>query len=101
VRFSGSFQSRIEDSSITTAELQTNPLYFTRTKGLFRVCFPQERPSKVPLYLSPVETYCYNIDYYIPDETDAVSEFSSDEVVKLRKGNFSISAPLRNSNVWF
>ena len=75
----------MEDSSITASELQSNPLYFTRTKGLFRVCFPQERPTKVPLYLSPVETYCYNIDYLIPDENDAVSEFSSDEVVKLRK----------------
>jgi len=72
-----------ESSSITPTELETKELYFTRTKGLFRVCFPNERPSKTPLYLSPVETYCRNIGYYIPDDNDVVSEFSNDEVIKL------------------
>jgi hypothetical protein len=34
----------VKDPSVTDAitadDLQSNPLYFTRTKGLFRVCFP-------------------------------------------------------------
>jgi hypothetical protein len=41
--------------------------------------------SLVPLYLSPVETYCMNIDYYIPDEDGVTADFTSDETAKLRK----------------
>jgi len=64
------------------SDFNSNELYFTRTKGLFRVCFPQERPS-ISLYLSPVETYCRNIDYLIPDTEDVTAEYSQDESVRL------------------
>jgi len=77
--------------NINPGDLESNPLYFTRTKGLFRVCFPQMRPSKVPLYLSPVETYCMNIDYYIPDEENVTGEFSQDEMAKLHMGRAMIA----------
>jgi len=39
----------------------------------------------VVLYLSPVETYCMNIDYYIPDEDNVTADFSQDEMTKIRK----------------
>lgn len=40
--------------------------YYTRTRGLFRICYPKERPpiNAVPTYLSPLETHCLNIDYF-------------------------------------
>lgn len=48
-RFFLPLQERVQNdpSSIDNPDdLQDNPLYFTRTKGLFRVCFPTpERPS--------------------------------------------------------
>lgn len=77
--------------NISPTDLESNPLYFTRTKGLFRVCFPQSRPTKVPLYLSPVETYCMNIDYYIPDEENVTGDFSQDEMAKLHMGRASVA----------
>lgn len=59
--------------------VDNSPLYFSRTRGLFRECFPGEKsedPEKtaaplgdlVELYMSPVETYCRNLDYFIPEE---------------------------------
>ncbi|XP_035707397.1 uncharacterized protein LOC110848425 isoform X1 [Folsomia candida] len=75
-------------------DLQDNPLYFTRTKGLFRVCFPTpERPSssKVALYLSPVETYCMNIDYFIPDEDNVTADFTPDQMNRLHMGRSAIA----------
>jgi len=61
-------------------EVDESPLYFTRTRGLFRECFPGEKTEDpetsaapigdkyIDLYMSPVDTYCRNLDYYIPEE---------------------------------
>lgn len=32
----------------------------------------------VEIYLSPVETHCSNVDYYIPDENNETKGFSDD-----------------------
>lgn len=88
-------QSLVTDGDIPAEDFPSNPLYFTRTKGLFRVCFPTaERPpqNKVALYLSPVETYCMNIDYYIPDDEDVTKDFSTDEMTKLHMGRAAIAS---------
>ena len=37
------------------------------------------------VYLSPVETYCTNIDYYIPDEDNLTKTFSEELMARLRK----------------
>jgi len=70
-----------------------SPLFFTRTRGLFRECYLGEKlenePSKtqVPLrkdvYISPVETYCRNIDYYIPDENNETKNFGKEEMTRI------------------
>lgn len=39
------FQEKIRDENITPEELQSNPIYYTRTEGLFRICFPNDRPK--------------------------------------------------------
>ncbi|XP_047352573.1 uncharacterized protein LOC124950199 isoform X5 [Vespa velutina] len=58
--------------------------YYTRTQGLFRICYPKERPPTVETYLSPVETHCMNIDYFIPDEENQTRDFSDDAMARLR-----------------
>ena len=39
----------------------------------------------VQIYLSPVETHCSNIDYYIPDVENLTKEFTDDATTRLRK----------------
>lgn len=39
----------------------------------------------VETYLSPVETHCMNIDYFIPDEENQTRGFSDDAMARLRK----------------
>jgi amino acid transporter len=78
-----------------------SPLYFTRTRGLFRECFPGEKsddPEKtsaplgdlVELYMSPVETYCRNLDYYIPDEGRS-KQLTGEEMVRIHMGRAMIA----------
>lgn len=74
-------------------DLIKSPLYYTRTRGLFRECYPGEKtddPEKtstplgdlVELYMSPVETWCRNLDYYIP-ENDATKDLSGEEMQRI------------------
>lgn len=39
----------------------------------------------VKTYLSPVETHCNNINYYIPDENNETRDFTDDAWTRLRK----------------
>jgi len=43
------------------------------------VCFTVET------YLSPVETHCNNIDYYLPDVDNVTKQFSDDAMARLRE----------------
>merc|ERR1712045_353282 len=80
------------------AEVETlvdqSPLFFTRTRGLFRECFLGERsedvektsaPLKglVELYMSPVETWCLNLDYYIPDQNDVTKLLNQEQMTRV------------------
>jgi hypothetical protein len=65
--------------------------YFTRTKGLFRICYPKERPPTVKTYLSPVETHCNNINYYLPDENNETRDFTDDAWTKLHMARSMIA----------
>jgi len=77
-------------------DLLKSPLYFTRTRGLFRECFPGEKDKNAPqdglvdLYMSPVETYCRNIDYFIP-ENGRTKNLSSEEMVRIHMGRAMIA----------
>lgn len=80
------YEIRVNRTYIEQREPLVNPkdfeediLYFSRDVGLFRICFPDsEKPKKAPLYMSPVQTECLNIDYYIPQnqENDNTKPFS-------------------------
>lgn len=65
--------------------------YFTRTKGLFRICFPKLRPLRMETYLSPVETHCTNIDYYIPDTENRTKDFNDYAMTRLHMGRSAIA----------
>jgi len=83
------------DSAQLPDDFDTNPIYFTRSKGLWRICFGNNgggKPALGPLiYLSPVETYCMDIDYYIPDTENLTSSFSQDEMGRLHMSRAMLS----------
>ncbi|XP_037082584.1 uncharacterized protein LOC119103248 isoform X1 [Pollicipes pollicipes] len=66
-------------------------LFRSRTQGLFRICYPETKPKGVELYLSPVETYCENIDYYIPDEENLTKRFSEERMARLHMARSMIA----------
>lgn len=84
-------EQQISESSITPDEFRSGGLFYTRTKGLFRVCYPEELPSGEQLYLSPVETQCQNIDYHIFDENSDTTLFSDDEMTRLHMARSMIA----------
>lgn len=80
------------------AEFDASPLYFTRTRGLFRECFPGEKTKDntpngdlVTLYMSPVETWCYNINYFIPDEEGHTKDFNMEMMARIHMGRAMIA----------
>jgi len=69
-------------------EIKASPLYFTRTRGLFRECYPGQKTDapngkKVELYMSPVETWCRNLDYYIPDEDGKTNNLNTEQMTRI------------------
>lgn len=72
-------------------QMNTKYYYFTRTKGLFRICYPKEKPPTVDTYLSPVETHCMNIDYYIPDTENRTKDFNDYAMTRLHMGRSAIA----------
>ncbi|XP_018008431.1 uncharacterized protein LOC108666125 isoform X2 [Hyalella azteca] len=84
-------EKQLVGSSITPDNFLNVGLYYTRTKGLFRVCYPEELPNGERLYLSPVETQCQNIDYHIFDEDSDVTSFSDDEMARLHMARSMIA----------
>jgi len=72
-----------------------SPLYYPRTRGLFRECFHGEK-AQAPqlgddLYMSPVETWCHNLNYYIPDDTRETKDFSKENMTRIHMGRSTIA----------
>lgn len=65
--------------------------FYTRTRGLFRICYPKERPPSVEIYLSPVETHCSNVDYFIPDENNETKGLSDDAMNRLHMARSTVA----------
>ncbi|GJQ72452.1 hypothetical protein Trydic_g3527 [Trypoxylus dichotomus] len=86
-----SYLTTHKDETTLLENLHSKYYYYTRTKGLFRVCYPKERPPTVKTYLSPVETHCNNINYYIPDENNETSGLTDDAWTKLHMGRSMIA----------
>ncbi|KYN04045.1 hypothetical protein ALC62_04809 [Cyphomyrmex costatus] len=85
------YASKHAEQSHLVEQMNMKYYYFTRTQGLFRICYPKERPPTVETYLSPVETHCMNIDYFIPDEENQTRGFSDDAMTRLHMGRSVIA----------
>ncbi|XP_045771906.1 uncharacterized protein LOC123871903 isoform X1 [Maniola jurtina] len=79
------------NSQAILESLNTKYFYFTRTRGLFRICYPKERPPTVEIYLSPVETHCSNVDYFIPDENNETKGLSDDAMNRLHMARSTVA----------
>jgi len=81
------------DNSQLPDDFDTNPIYYTRTKGLWRLCFGQQGKPNLGnlLYLSPVETYCLDQEYYIPDPENLASNLNQDEMNRLHMARSMIA----------
>ena len=59
----------------------------------------------VNLYMSPVETWCRNIDYFIPDEEGKTKDFKTEVMTKIRKFNsyifIHINHIICSSHAWY
>ncbi|XP_037808366.1 uncharacterized protein LOC119601486 [Lucilia sericata] len=77
------FAAKHSDAESLLSNLNNKYYYYTRTRGLFRICYPKERPptSAVPTYLSPIETHCSNIDYF--PQMDEDKSYSEDSTSRL------------------
>jgi len=78
-------------------KLESSPLYFTRYRGLFRECFKGEKTDApkgsdiIELYMSPVETWCHNLNYYIPDEEGVTKDFTAENMTRIHMGRAMIA----------
>jgi len=79
------------------SQFDNSPLYFTRTRGLFRECFPGEKTNAptdgkiIELYMSPVETWCHNLDYFIPDDARETKDFTQENMTRIHMGRSMIA----------
>lgn len=71
-----SIRQKLEGNGEYLKEFEEDIIYFDRDEGLFRICFPDKKPRNAKTYISPVQTECININYYIPD--NEVSDSFSD-----------------------
>ncbi|XP_052567506.1 uncharacterized protein LOC120421190 [Culex pipiens pallens] len=89
------FIAKHPDGASLTEAFNNRLIYYTRSRGLFRYCYPKEKPpaSAVQIYLSPVETHCSNIDYFPQTEEDKSSpSFNEDIMARLHLARSVIAA---------
>lgn len=66
------------------SDATSRPIYFSRTFGLFRECFPDTVPTGIGSYTSPLGTICINIqDYMLFGDTTATERFNSDQQTRM------------------
>nr|CAD7404632.1 unnamed protein product [Timema cristinae] len=61
--------------------------------------YQQEQGAQVETYLSPVETHCNNIDYFIPDVENLTKLFSEDAMARLQETYPESGKPFRKTNL--
>jgi len=88
------------EMNLTALEIEQSPLYYTRTRGLFRECYPGQKEKApfpkdkeqriIELYMSPVETWCRNINYFIPEEGQT-NKFKAAQMIKIHMSRAMIA----------
>ncbi|CAG9094509.1 unnamed protein product [Plutella xylostella] len=53
--------------------------------------FHSREPGAVEIYLSPVETHCMNVDYFIPDENNETKGLSDDAMNRLHMARSTVA----------
>lgn len=81
-----SYAAKYSDSEASQqllSSVNSKYFYFTRTRGLFRYCYPKEKPQSEEIYLSPVETHCSNIDYFPASSSKTDDKLNDDSQARL------------------
>jgi len=66
------------------AQLNFSDIYFDRTYGLFRECFPTDLPAKLGSYVSPLGASCINIpDYQIPEDKAVIEQYGESQKTRM------------------
>lgn len=84
-------EKNIAGSGISSDDFHNQGLYFTRTKGLFRTCYPEALPNNDMLHRSPFETQCEFVDFHIFDQDTDTSAFSDNEMRRLHMARSMIA----------
>jgi len=74
-------EKQLSTSEISADDFHDQGIYYTRSRGLFRTCYPDDRPNSEALYRSPFETQCENVDFHLFDE--GTEDFGSEEMRRL------------------
>jgi len=82
---------KLTESGISADDFNEEGRFFTRNKGLFKICYPEELPQGEMLFRSPLETQCRNIDYHIFDDESDVTSFSDDMKIRLHMARAMIA----------
>ncbi|XP_053950945.1 uncharacterized protein LOC129237625 [Anastrepha obliqua] len=88
------FASKHSDADDLFNSMNNKYFYYTRTRGLFRICYPKERPppNSVPTYLSPIETHCSNVDYFPQWDEEKVSNEDASSRLHLARSCIALFA---------
>lgn len=72
-------------SQFEVSSLRLLVKYFSQKPSYISASINVHYVIAVEIYLSPVETHCMNINYFIPDEENQTRGFSDDAMARLRK----------------
>ncbi|CDW58547.1 Claudin 2 domain containing protein [Trichuris trichiura] len=74
------------ESRPALSNLNQTAIFFDRTLGLFRECFPTDVPNGSGTYTDPMGNQCRNlIDYQIPEDSVVVRSYSYYQLIRMRK----------------
>ena len=63
-------EAAIADETIKSS-MESDVRFYSRDEGLFRICFVDKKPKNVETYISPTQTDCFSINYYIPEDEES------------------------------
>lgn len=97
VKLNATIEKLASEVELNAMNIEESPLFYTRTRGLFRECYPgpkenspKENKEIVELYMSPVETWCRNINYFIPEE-GKTKNFKIEQMTKIHMSRAMIA----------
>ncbi|KAL1283721.1 hypothetical protein T4B_2254 [Trichinella pseudospiralis] len=72
------------ETRLALVMINQTDIYFSRTFGFFRECFPSEVPNGAGTYTDPLGSQCRNIqDYQIPEDSTVVSNYGYYQLIRM------------------